>query len=373
MDYTAAIRGAQTMMHRRFLKAAGVYGLLCAGLSAVLAGVPVTATAQTRTVAAIANYSGADRQAMLEDGARREGVVLIYTTGTQIQPLIDRFKQKYPFLRVELARAGSTDVASKVVEEYSARVYLADAFELAAHGLLVPRDLGILQPFTSPEAAHYEASAIEPRRHWISVREGYTGIGINTQKIAAPDAPKTYLDLLDPKWKGRMAISSLSTTAAHWVGTMVIAHGVDYVRKLGQQSIRPYRITARAVANLMISGEVVLSPTTYLSHVEASRAQGAPLAWFAPGPVPVTDTSVAIAARAPHPHAAMLFADFLLSREAQLLYRDLGYMSSRTDMPAADGWKLDKLFLTNRPNYMADFEQWMRLVQEIFLRGQTRG
>lgn len=341
-------------------------------IGTALVGLPSAPLAQSRTVAEIANYTGNDRQRMLEDGARKEGALLVYTTGTQIQPLIDRFKQKYPFLRVELARAGSTDVAAKVIEEYTAGVHLADAFELAAHGLLVPRDLGILAPFTSPEAAHYEPSAIERGRHWISVREGYTGIGFNSEKISPAEAPKTYQDLLDPKWKGKMAVSSLATTAANWVGTMVIAHGVDFVRRLGAQNMRPYRVTARAVANLMISGEVLISPTTYLSHVEASRAQGAPLAWNAPGPVPVTDTSAAIAAKAPHPHAAMLFVDFLLSREAQLLYRDLGYMSSRIDMPANETWKLDKLFLTNRPNYIRDYEQWTRLFQDIFIKGQSQ-
>jgi len=339
--------------------------------AAVLIGQPQAALAQPRTVAAIANYTGADRQKVLEDGARKEGALLIYTTGTQIQPLIDRFKQKYPYLRAELARAPSIDVAAKVLEEYSAGVYLADAFELAAHGLLVPREQGILQPFTSPDAANYEPSAVEPGRHWISVREGYTGIGFNTQKISTTEAPKTYLDLLDAKWKGRMAISSLSVTAANWVGTMIVTQGLglEFVRKLAQQQIRPYRVTARAVANLMISGEVALSPTTYLSHVEASRAQGAPLAWNAPGPVPVTDTSVAVAAKAPHPHAAMLLVDFLLSREAQLIYRELGYFSSRTDM-AGDAPKLQKLVLEHRPTYIADYEQWTRLVQDLFVRGQ---
>ncbi len=337
--------------------------------AAVLAAWPDAATAQPKTVAEIANYTGADRQKLLEDGAKAEGALLVYTTGTQIQPLIDRFKQKYPYLRVDLARGSAADTAGKVAQEYSAGVFIADAFELAAHGLIVPRDLGILQPFSSPEAVNYEPNAIEQGKRWISVREGYTGIGFNTQKISDAEAPKTYQDLLDPKWKGRMAISSLTTTAANWVGTMLINYGIDFVRRLAQQNIRPYRITARAVANLMISGEVILSPTTYLSHVEASRAKGAPLAWNAPGPVPVTDTSVAMASKAPHPHAAMLFVDFLLSKEAQLMYRDLGYMSSRTDMPANDKWKVDKLFLTNRPNYIQDYEQWAKIVQDNFVRG----
>jgi hypothetical protein len=102
---------------------------------------------------------------------------------------------------------------------------------------------------------------------------------------------------------------------------MVVTHGADFVRMLGRQDIRVYPVAGRALANLMISGEVMLSPTIYQSHVDASKALGAPLGWNAPGPVPVTDTAVALAAKAPHPHAAMLLIDFLLSREAQLLYR----------------------------------------------------
>ena len=98
------------------------------------------ARAQPSTVEAIANYTGPDRQMILEQGARREGSLLLYTTGTQIKPLIDRFEQKYPYVRVELARASSADTARKVIEEYRAGFEKVDAFELASHGLVVPRE-----------------------------------------------------------------------------------------------------------------------------------------------------------------------------------------------------------------------------------------
>src|SRR5262245_26906407 len=94
-------------------------------------------------VETIANYAGLDRQTILEQGARREGSLLLYTTGTQIKPLIDRFEQKYPYVKVELARASSADTARKVIEEYRAGFEKVDAFELASHGLVVPRDEGI--------------------------------------------------------------------------------------------------------------------------------------------------------------------------------------------------------------------------------------
>jgi len=326
-----------------------------------------SAQGQPATTEAIANYAGADRQSVLEAGARREGTVLIYTTGTQIKPLLDRFEQKYPYVKIELARASSADTARKVVEEYRAGYEKVDAFELASHGLIVPRDENILQPFQSPELAAYNPDAIEPRRHWVMVRESYTGIGFNTKLLPSDKAPKTYEALLDSQWKGRMAISGVSTTAVNWVGTMITVHGVDYVRKLGQQNIRIYNLTGRALANLMTAGEVTLSPTIYNSHVAASADKGAPLAWVAPGPVPVTDTGVGIARKAPHPHAAMLLLDFLMSKDGQVLYQELGYDSARRDL-AAPGAPVKKLYLTNRPNYIGDYENWMKIYQETFVR-----
>jgi iron(III) transport system substrate-binding protein len=319
------------------------------------------------SVEAIANDSGPDRQRRLEDGARREGTLLLYTTGTQIKPLLDRFKQKYPFLKVELARSSAADTARKVLEEYRAGYEKVDAFELASHGLVVPRDENILQPFQSPELTAYDPDAIEPRRHWVVVRESYTGIGFNTTLLPADKAPRTYQALLDPPWKDRLSMSGVGTTAANWVGTMVIAEGVDYVRKLGRQNIRVYNMTGRALANLMSSGEVVLSPTIYNSHVDASARKGAPLAWIAPGPVPVTDTGVAIARKAPHPHAAMLLVDFLMSKEGQLLYQELGYDSARRDV-ATSGAQVKKVYLSNRPKYIAEYEGWMKLYQDVFVR-----
>jgi len=345
---------------------------IAGALVCAIACLTVAAPAAAATVAEIANYGGNDRQRILEDGAKVEAALTIYTTGTQIAPLLDRFKQKYPFVRVQMLRASSVEVASKVTQEYSAGVFLVDAFELNSDGLILPRDRGILQPFTSPEAVNFETHAVERGRHWISVRESYTGIGFNTTKIPAALAPKTYHDLLDPRWKGKMAISSTTGTVGNWVGAMVVTYGADFVRMLGKQDIRLYPIAGRALANLMISGEVALSPTIYQSHVAASKAQGAPLAWNAPGPVPVTDTAAALAAKAPHPHAAMLFIDFLLSREAQLLYRDLGYLSSRQDMKSDEYPDLQKLFLMNRPNYVEEFESWMRLYQEALVKSSRR-
>jgi iron(III) transport system substrate-binding protein len=340
-------------------------------LSFVGAATKVAASEPT-SVADIANYTGADRQSMLEAGARKEGSLMVYMTGTQIEPLIKRFMQKYPYIKVEFTRDGSVEIAQRVMQEYSAGVYLVDAYELADEGLIAPRDAGFLQPFTSPEEAAYEKDSIEPQRRWASAREGYTGIGFNTQKIAESEAPKTYKDMLDPKWKGRMAISGSTSTSGNWVGAMLLTQGEAYVRALGAQNMRIFQMDQRAISNMMIAGEVDISPTTYLSHVLASRAKGAPLAWNAPGPLPVLDTGAAIAAKAPHPHAAMLFIDFLLSKEGQLMYRDIGYASARLDMPPNGLPPVEKVFVASRPNYLSEFETWVALFRSAFMHGANR-
>lgn len=342
--------------------------LAAAVLIASLA-LPGLAAAQPKTVAEIANYTGADRQALLEAGAKREGSVMVYMTGTQIQPLLDAYRKKYPYVKVESSRLGSVETSQKALEEYASGMYQVDVFELAIEGLFVPRQQGMLQPFTSPEMAAYEKEAIEPEKRWVSVREGYIGVGYNTDKISKEQSPKTYDDMLDPKWKGRMALSGSISTAANWLGVIYLDKGEDYLRKLAAQNSRIYQVTARAISNLMITGEVELAPMTYASHVIASKADGAHLEWNAPGPVYVLDTVAALASKSPHPNAAMLLIDFLASKEGQLLYRSIGYESARTDMPPGQLPPLQKSFLANRPNYLDEFETWARLFRDLFDKG----
>ncbi len=328
------------------------------------------ALAQAASVVEVATYTGVDRQQRLEAAAAKEGSLVIYTIGTQIQPLIDRFQAKYPYVKVSINRASAADTTRRVTEEYRAGAYYVDVFEQPTAGMIVPLSMGFLQAYTTPESLAYNSAAVEKDHHWVSVREGYIGLGFNTQKIAPAEAPKTYEDLLDPKFKDRMAISGAASTAAGWIGTMAITKGDDFVRKLGAQDIRVYPASGRAVAIVaVISGEVALSPTIYSSHVEASKRQGAPLEWRALGAVPVTDTSLALATKAQHPNAAMLYIDFMLSREAQLMLSNLGYLSARADMPPTEFTGIEKLYLANRPNYLAEFDHWMGLYQEVFLKG----
>ncbi len=338
-----------------------------AGFLYALTAFAGSAQAAPSTVAEIALYAGADRQMVLEAGAKREGALLLYTTGTQTKPLMDRFTAKYPFIRLELLRGDNADVTRRILEEYTAGLYQADGFELASEGLVQAREQGVLQPFHSPEAENYEPASIDPQKRWISVRESYGGIGYNTDLIAPERAPKTWGDLADPYFKGKLGISGSASVTAHWTAILVQEYGRDILRKIAANDMRVYSITSRAVANLTVSGEVPVSARASNAHFIESQRSGGKVAWVAPGPVAVTDSVVAITVRAPHPHAMMLMIDFLLSNEAQEMYRQIGYDSARRDMKSPDA-PTQKIYFAQRPNFFDEYEEWTRLFDSAFTR-----
>jgi ABC-type Fe3+ transport system substrate-binding protein len=122
----------------------------------------------------------------------------------------------------------------------------------------------------------------------------------------------------------------------------------------------------RAVSNLIVSGEAPIVVNNRRSHMYASAKQGAHVAWRALGPSYTSVSGAALATQAPHPHAAMLFIDFLLGRAAQRIYtQDLGYASMRRDMQSDDA-PAQKLYLTLRPDFYREYEEWNDLSDAVF-------
>jgi iron(III) transport system substrate-binding protein len=255
----------------------------CAGALVVVAAAVApwgaARAADPATVARIANYQAPDRQAFLEAGARREGALLVYTVGAQIDPVVKAFNAKYPFLAVKTFKNDIPTLLAKTFEEYKAGVYNADAFEVEDYGLRILLDAKMLASFFSPEMAHYGAEAVEPGKRWTLMREDYASLGFNTDAYAPEKVPQTQMDLLDPKWKGKLGVSATESTLANWVGALVVGEGEDFVRTLGRQNLTLYNLGGRAVSNLVVSGEVPLVVNSRFSHMYASRRDGAKVAW----------------------------------------------------------------------------------------------
>jgi iron(III) transport system substrate-binding protein len=152
------------------------------------------------------------------------------------------------------------------------------------------------------------------------------GVGYNTTVIPAAAVPKSYADLLRPALKGKIGFAT-SDTGTRTIGSMLTHKGEEFLRKLKGQDVSLHAVSGRAMADMVISGEVGLSPTIFRDHALESKAKGAPIDWVPMEVVPTNAGGVGLLAQAPHPHAAALLADFLFSAEAQKILADLEYGS----------------------------------------------
>jgi iron(III) transport system substrate-binding protein len=307
----------------------------------VLTGHAQSAPRKPTTLAELALYKGVDRQQMLEEGARREGKLAIYTTNTERQ-VVDAFQKKYPFLKVESWRAETAQVASRILEESKAGVYSVDVMIFTGTGGVIMQAAGILQPFASPNLAFIEEEALEKAPDGSVLTAGHfqsgIGIGYNTKLIKKEQLPKSFSDLLDPKWKGKIAIVG-SNTGITWMGGILNAYGDDFVAKLAKQNFVVHMVSARALLDMVTNGEYTFTPTAMDSHVANSKKKGAPVDWMPLEPVPSYLGQIMLAKNAPNPYAALLFIDFDLSREAGELYKESGYASPRRDLAGVQRYK----------------------------------
>ena len=297
------------------------------------------------TVKELALYQGADRQKILEAGARKEGRLIFYTSGilTQaVRPVVDGFQKKYPYIKVIIWRAGGEQLIPKIMEEYKSGKLPCDVIEGTLTTQLALQAAGIAQPYFSPNLPYIEEGArmAAPGGGVFSAgfRESGSGLAYNTKLISGSDVPRTYQDLLNPKLKGKGALSG-SELAKDVVGAMLFTFGEDYVRRLAEQNFAVQMISVRALADMIVNGEYAFSPCITDAHVTTSKQKGAPIEWVPLEPVLVTVGQIALSKQASNPHAALLFADFELSRESAEIHRKQGYNPTRTDVSGRATYK----------------------------------
>ena len=174
----------------------------------------------------LASYTGADRERVLLDGAKREGKVVWYTTlaAEQNKQIAGAFEAKYPGVKVETFRTGSSALAQRLLTEAKAKRHIADAIETTLPGLLTFRDNQLLLPYTSPHLAAFPDDAKEkaPKNlvYWTNARESYIGFAYNKNFLNAADVPKNFDGLLRPALKDNMGLSG-DDTGARIIGAMV--------------------------------------------------------------------------------------------------------------------------------------------------------
>lgn len=292
--------------------------------------------------AKVAMYTGPDRTKVLEDGAKQEGHLLWYTTmipDQLVDPLIKAFEAKYPYIKVDYYRGNSTDVAQKAAQEYQARRYSVDLVDGTGTSSLL-KQAGVLQPFKSPELDSYPAELKGSDGYWGTELQYFMVMAYNTKAVSPNEAPKTYEDLLDPKWTGKMAWSTSATSGGPlFLGNLINAWGKEkadaYINKLAGQKIANLDSSGRAVVDQVISGQQPIALEVFNDQVEVSKAKGAPVDWVPLNPVTAQLSRISLAKESPHPNASMLFLDFLFSEEGQKVIQAGGGIPGRAGIDAA--------------------------------------
>jgi iron(III) transport system substrate-binding protein len=317
-------------------------------------------------------YQGADREKILIEGAKREGQFTLYTSHTWFRTLVKDFEKKYPFVKVSEWRNDSKNLIRKVLEETKSGRVLVDVVETTADGMGVMKREGLFQEYFSPQARYYP-NELKPKGKngffYLPDRETYNSLGFNTSLIPPAMAPRSLKDLIDPKWKGQMAITS-TTTGVRWIGNALDTMGREYLEKMADQEVSVQDMAPAALIGLIGSGEVPMSPTIFDANVTIAKQKGSPVEWRPLEPVVTTVGSSALMVKAPNPYTALLFIDFLLSKEGQQLIMKGGLWSPREDIGSLDQ-KFKKSYLDEKyslEELEAKFAQWENLLRQLFIR-----
>ena len=289
------------------------------------------AQASGSPLAEIATYSGPDRTARLVAGAKKEGVVNVYTSETveDLAALSAAFQSKYG-VKLNVWRGSANDILQRAVVEARGGRFDVDAIETGALTMESLQREQLLQQVASPVFADLKPQAIRPHHEWIGTRYNVFVAAYNTGLVARSDLPKSYDDLANPKWKGKLGIEAESSD---WFGALVEAMGEERGLKLFRDIVTTNGMSVRRghtlLANLVVSGEVPLAISTYLYKVAQLKSRGAPIDWLAIPPVVARFEGVGVARRAPHPYAAMLYLDFMLT-DAQAILAKRHFLPAST-------------------------------------------
>ena len=332
----------------------------------LVAGVSWGQSGKPTTLAELAVYAGADREQLLLAGAKKEGKVVWYTAlaGGSYKDLARAFETKYG-VPVEAYRGASRDLIAKVLAESQAKRYLMDVAESSPPLLMLMRAMKRLTPFSSPHLAKFSADAKEDAGKgtvfWATDRESYMGFAYNKEKLPASAVPKNYEGLLNPALKGRMAFVT-TDTGSRTVGAMLRTKGEEFLRRLRSQDITMHSISGQAMNDLIITGEVEASPTIFRNHALVAAEKKAPVAWVPMDIVPASAGSAGLSSFAPHPHAAVLFIDFLFSPEGQKILENYEYGSAAKEY-GFKRWYIEKGMSIEQLERESD--RWEKLLRDL--------
>lgn len=318
----------------------------------------------------IATASYAEEMSALIEGAKKEGKV-IYYTGMSLNPdvvlLVRDFEKKYPFLKVVVLRLSGEKLLTKALAEAAAKNLQADIFQTSVIEVSHMKDKKLLRKYVSPESQAFGTKFRDPEGFWNAVFILPYVITYNTKLVPRQEAPKTYGDLLNPRWKGKIGIESEELQwFFHLIKIMGREKGIEYMKRLATQNLS-FRSGHQLLNTLCISGEIPIVVVSYLNDVELLKSEGAPIDWVNFGSLPTITSihAISLVTTAPHPNAAKLFYNFVISREgAQSLKKSYRIPARQDEQPPE--FKGMNLYPAFPDELLANYKQVVKEWEEIF-------
>ena len=272
-------------------------------------------------VARLQKTPEAQRQSLLEEEAKKEGAFSFYGTmsADHASRLLAAFRARYPFLKINHYRSGSTALLSKILTETRAGRYDFDAVDQDPGSIYEMARLKLIEKYLSPNRRFIREEMMDKDGIWTAGYHVIVVTAYNTKLVRKEDVPKSYEDLLNPRWKGKMV---LDTQDADWFHTMLDylgeEKGLTFMKRLAQ--LAPEMRTGHTLeSQLLAAGEYSMSPILYGYRVAQMMSEGAPVDFTMIDPVITKPRLSALARQAPHPHAAILFLDWIIGQEAQTI------------------------------------------------------
>jgi iron(III) transport system substrate-binding protein len=327
----------------------------------------VPAFAQAPASQSPTQYTGADRTARLIAGAKKEGLLNLYSSAIteHMNAVIAGFEKQYG-VKVRLWRGGSEEILQRTVTEARGRRFDVDVVETAAPQIIPIAREKLLTPVTTPVAGELMPEAILPGEPWLPCRIVIFTGAYNTNLVKKADLPKSYADLADPKWKGKLGIEADDN---NWLMALCGAIGEQQGLALFQKIVTTNGLSVRKghtlMANLVASGEVPVALTIYYHEVEPLKGTAAPIDGLYLSPLFAFATGAGVAKAAPHPNAAVLFHDYLLTEGQKILAEHSNVPANLRYQKLPAGMKLS---FFDVPKYMAESAKWTKTYKDILAR-----
>ncbi len=308
--------------------------------------------------------TGPDRMERLIAGAQAEGVVSVYSTVTvdDMVLLSTAFEEKYD-VKVELWRGNTSGILQRATTEARAGRFSVDVIEAASSEMESIAREGLFKEISLPVYSELMEGAYVEGRPWVATRLIIFAAGYNTDLVSEAELPRSYHDLLDPKWRGRIGIEATDFNLFMSITDALGGEeGLQLFRDIQATNGFSVRIGHSLLGNLVISGEVPLGINLYRHFLEPAKRAGAPIDYVYIDPAMAVPSGAAVAMRAPHPYAAILYMEFLLT-DAQGIFESRGRTATNLNY---QNLPQDLEFsLVDVQKYVDEIAKWRPLYHDI--------